>query len=274
MANAGAQAKGRMGFIIDEDELQAKIEFAPDPEGEVWGADRLRQLILEHRVAQGPAQKELEEIISRLSKAKEPVTEVIARGQAPEEPKPEEFDKADVDVPERLKDLAFELVAKSPPPVIYSVKVERSGRENRISPPPSFLPEKGNSGQRERRATRERVAIDTQPSPSAMRRPARARRLYPGQAGKPGSQTCLGNRYSQGRGRRLPLRRGRRSVPARPRPSRQYPGTRDGQIGSTWSPSPRLTLELDEATGSVTLSYDPATPASRARAAEILARSR
>jgi hypothetical protein len=281
MANAGAQAKGRMGFIIEEDELQAKLEFVPDPEGEAWGAERLRQLILEHRIAQGPAQRELEDIVSRLSKAKGPLTEVIARGQAPEEPKPEEFDKAEIDVPERLKELAFELVAKSPPPLIYSVKVEKVKVEKIVAKPaalPFLPPKKETVVEWERHETRERVAIDTQVLAMGYAKAGQKLGVFiAGKPGKPGRNVYGKPVQPKGEGGAFLLGEGvERSGKS------EAIATVSGvlRIGRNWLDMVPLKdhewgLELDEATGSVNLSYSPGDPRiERPRAAEILGQAR
>ncbi|HRY54429.1 MAG TPA: FapA family protein [Spirochaetia bacterium] len=164
---AQAVAKGDLALTIDEGELEASISYSPDPNGAEWGAEKVLRLLMDARVA-GFNQKRAEELVAKLSRAKGPVTEIVAAGQAPEPPQPEQPEWSELAVPPELAEAVSSAAAAASPPRLYklvseTVKVEKTVRKPAALP---FLPPKVEKVLvAERRERREEV----RPDPAVLR---------------------------------------------------------------------------------------------------------
>ena len=156
-------AKGVLALAIDEDELEASLIFTPDKDGAEWTAEKVLRVLMDARIG-GYNQRRAEDLVQRLGRAKGKVKEIVASGVAPEPPKPESPEWADMPMPQELAALAESVAAEAPPPVLYkvrieSVKVEKTVRKAAALP---FLPPKLEKVQTiERREKREQVFPDT-----------------------------------------------------------------------------------------------------------------
>jgi len=155
-------AKGELTLTVEQNELEASIRYAPDPNGAEWTADKLLRIIMDARLG-GWNQKRAEDLIQKLSRARGPTVEVIARGEAPQAPVPEQPEWADLAVPDELKDVAQALLSEAPPPVLYKVKAETVRVEKIVRKPGAlpFLPSRSEKViVTERREKRELVNPD------------------------------------------------------------------------------------------------------------------
>ncbi len=182
-------AKGAIALAIDEDELEASLIFTPDKDGAEWTAEKILRVLMDARIG-GYNQRRAEDLVQKLGRAKGKVKEIVASGVAPEPPKPELPEWADMPMPPELAELAQRVVAEAPPPVLYkvrfeSVKVEKTVRKAAALP---FLPPKLEKMQTiERREKREQVFPDpTLLQTGWARRGERVGLLSQARPGKPG----------------------------------------------------------------------------------------
>jgi len=162
MAQAGA--KGDIALTIDERGLEASLRFTPDPEGAEWTADKLMRLVMDARLG-GFNQKKAEDLLSKFARSRGPATEILAKGQPPEEPKPEEPEWADLVPPPGLDAIVAATIADTAPPELYKVRIETTRVERKVKKPAAlpFLPPKIETVvEQEKHEVRERVYPDTE----------------------------------------------------------------------------------------------------------------
>jgi uncharacterized protein (DUF342 family) len=162
MAQAGA--KGDIALTIDERGLEASLRFTPDPEGAEWTAEKLMRLVMDARLG-GFNQKKAEDLLSKFSRSRGPATEIIAKGQPPEEPRAEEPEWADLVPPPGLDAIVAATIAETAPPELYKVRIETTRVERKVKKPAAlpFLPPKIETVvEQEKREVRERVYPDTE----------------------------------------------------------------------------------------------------------------
>lgn len=162
MAQAGA--KGDIALTIDERGLEASLRFTPDPEGAEWTAEKLMRLVMDARLG-GFNQKKAEDLLSKFSRSRGQATEILAKGQPPEEPRPEEPEWADLVPPPGLDAIVAATIAETAPPELYKVRVETTRVERKVKKPAAlpFLPPKIETVvEQERHEVRERVYPDTE----------------------------------------------------------------------------------------------------------------
>ena len=162
MAQAGA--KGDIALTIDERGLEASLRFTPDPEGAEWTAEKLMRLVMDARLG-GFNQKKAEDLLSKFSRSRGQTTEILAKGQPPEEPRPEEPEWADLVPPPGLDAIVAATIAETAPPELYKVRVETTRVERKVKKPAAlpFLPPKIETVvEQERHEVRERVYPDTE----------------------------------------------------------------------------------------------------------------
>jgi hypothetical protein len=183
-------ARGDLRLTIDESCLSAALDFTPNPAGAEWNAEKLYKLALEHRIS--PIDKSrIDKLLLDFSHAQKGMSAILATGEAPIEPTPEEPAWEPLEVPEELHFLLDEAMLTAKPPAIYRVRVETVQVEKTVTKAGAlpFLPgrEEKVLGT-EKREVRERVPLDF-----TVRRVGYARKgdklavLYapkPGKAGK------------------------------------------------------------------------------------------
>lgn len=159
-------ARGSISLVIDEEGLEAKLSFAPDPkDGAEWSADKLRQLLLEHKVAGVPSMKEFESILFELAKSKEPKLVTAVRGLPPEQPLAEQFELGAEPVPEEIRPHSLEIIARAPPPLLFKIKQEKVKVERTVAKKgalPFLPPKKATEVSFEFREKKEPVRVDPQ----------------------------------------------------------------------------------------------------------------
>lgn len=162
MAQAGA--KGDIALTIDELGLEASLRFTPDPNGAEWTADKLMRLVMDARVG-GFNQKKAEDLLSKFSRSRGQATEVLARGQPPEEPRSEEPEWADLVPPPELDAIVAATIADTAPPELYKIRIETTRVERKVKKPAPlpFLPPKIETVvEQEKHEVRERVYPDAE----------------------------------------------------------------------------------------------------------------
>ena len=131
--------RGVLDVIVDARELEVRLSYKPDKDGTEWSGASILKLLGEKRFTPLPTPKLIEEVLWRFAKAKGPVSELIIKGQAPEDPVPEKVTWADLPVPEDLKAFVPEALAQAGPPELHRIKIEKIKRETEVVKP-GFLP--------------------------------------------------------------------------------------------------------------------------------------
>lgn len=189
---AGPTIRGELKLLIDELGLEASFSFKPDTgagAGE-WGTDGLTRMLAEHRIV-GVQARKVDEVLQALAKAKGPVLEPVARGQAPEPGTPEYAEWLEIETPPEYQAFGDETIAEAPPPSLFRLKIERVARERLVRKPGAlpFLPPKEEKiTEYEKVEIKEPLAVDTKvirqfwaPKGSCVARIVPSR---PGRAGK------------------------------------------------------------------------------------------
>jgi len=276
---AQAVAKGDLVLSVEEDELEARIDFKPDANGAEWTAEKLMRVLMDARIG-GYNQKRAEELVQKLARARGPAKEIVAKGQAPEPPQAEQPERGALPVPPEYEELARAVAAEAPPPELFKTRVETVKVEKTVKKPaalPFLAPKLEKVVSTERREVRERVAPD--PAVLSIGWAAKGARLgilsqskpgKPGKTifGKPLSAPAFDTSFYAGPG----VTRNRNELLAE----------RDGvaRFGERWVdvvalPRHSWSVELSPDGATAFLSYSPGDPRFPApSAAEILARAR
>ncbi len=162
VANAGA--KGDLALTVDELGLEASFRFTPNAEGAEWTADKVMRLVMDARIG-GVTQKRVEDILGKFARSRAPVVEIIAKGQAPEDPVPEEVEWEELTPPVELDALVAATIAAGSLPELYRIRVETVNSEKTVKKPGAFpfLPPKIEKiAVQERREVKERVYPDVE----------------------------------------------------------------------------------------------------------------
>jgi hypothetical protein len=160
---AQAVAKGDLVLSIREDELEASIEFTPSPGGAEWTAEKLMRVLMDARIG-GYNQKRAEELVQKLARAKGKTKEIVASGEAPQEPRPELPEWCELPIPAEYESLARALAYESPLPELFKVRFETVKVEKKVKKPsalPFLAPKIETVTSTERRELREPVHPDT-----------------------------------------------------------------------------------------------------------------
>ncbi|MDR2515928.1 MAG: FapA family protein [Spirochaetaceae bacterium] len=115
---ANITAHGTVSVVISEDEMEAKLFLIPESQGERWGVMELDRLIRTHRLSPVPA-RDLESILERLAKTREPFNAVICRGEPPLPPVPERIAWANMPFPADIEAILEEVLREAGPPELY-----------------------------------------------------------------------------------------------------------------------------------------------------------
>jgi hypothetical protein len=159
---AQASAKGDLALTIDELGLEASLRFTPDPNGAEWTADKLLRLVMDARVG-GVNQKRAEDILGRFARSRGETTEILAKGQPPEEPVAEEPEWEDLGPPAGYEALVAAAIASAGEPELYRTRYETMRVEKKVKKPGAlpFLPPRIEVVvEQERREIKERIYLD------------------------------------------------------------------------------------------------------------------
>ncbi len=140
---AAAGAKGDLALTIDELGLEASLKFTPDANGAEWTGDKLLRLVMDARVG-GVNPKRAEDILSKFSRSRGPIVEILARGLPPEEPVPEEADWEDLKPSPELDAVVAATIAAAGSPELFRIRIETIKTETTVKKPGAlpFLPAK------------------------------------------------------------------------------------------------------------------------------------
>ncbi|MDR2069592.1 MAG: FapA family protein [Spirochaetaceae bacterium] len=185
-------AKGTASIVINAQETEAKLVFAPDPEGLGWDIDALLKLIGEQRLSPLPQPKTLEPFLQKAAKAKtkEPVESVIFEGVPPEAALPEQITWEALPVPADVAPHAEALLAKAPAPELYQTRIEKIKHEQVVKKPAKlpFMPPKEEVVLTwDKKETREAVTVN--PGIKETKYAEKGKKLgtfIPAKPGKPG----------------------------------------------------------------------------------------
>lgn len=276
---AQAVAKGDLVLSVEEDELGARIDFTPDPNGAEWTAEKLMRVLMDARIG-GYNQKRAEELVQKLARARGPAKETVASGQAPELPQPEMPEWSALPIPPEYESLARSVATEAPPPELYKVRVETTKVEKTVKKAaalPFLAPKLEKLIETERREVKERVALDTTVLFIGWaEKGARLGILSQAKPGKPG-KTIFGKPIAA-----PAVDTAFYAGPGVARNRNELVADRDGvvRVGERWVdvvPLPRhsWSVELSSDGATVFLSYAPGDPRLPApSASEIVAKAR
>ncbi|MBL8965539.1 MAG: DUF342 domain-containing protein, partial [Spirochaetaceae bacterium] len=155
-------AKGDIALTVDELELEASLRFTPDPNGAEWSGEKILRLVMDAKIG-GLNQKRADEIVGKFSRSRSAVTEIVAKGQPPVEPRLEEVEWAELEVPPEWTALVEESLKAAAEPELYLLRSEVVRTEKTVKKPGAlpFLPPKIEKVVvNEKREKRERVYPD------------------------------------------------------------------------------------------------------------------
>jgi uncharacterized protein (DUF342 family) len=140
---AQSTAKGSLTLTIDVDELRASLGFVPDPSGAEWTAEKVLRVLMDARIG-GFNQRRAEDLVQKFGRAKAPLSEVVASGQAPEQPVPEAPEWCELPAPPGIAGLISSVALESPPPIVYKSRIETVKTEKMVKKAGAlpFLPSK------------------------------------------------------------------------------------------------------------------------------------
>ncbi|MEI6874843.1 MAG: FapA family protein [Spirochaetota bacterium] len=186
---AQAVAKGNLTLTVEQDELEARFDFVPDQAGAEWTTEKVFKLAMDARIA-AVTQKRAEEIVGKFSRARGSVTEVLAKGLAPEKPVSEQAEWAELPVPEDLHRIVEGLLSAAEAPVLHRTKTQTIKTEKKMTKPGAlpFLPSRVETVViSEKVESRERVYTDADVTKSGfVRKGERVAVLSPAKPGKIG----------------------------------------------------------------------------------------
>ena len=115
---ANITVHGTVSVVVSEDEMEAKLFFIPEQEGERWDVMALDRLIRTHEIHPVPV-RSLENILERMAKAQEPFDAVVCRGELPQAPVPERIAWANTPFPADIEAILEEVLREAGPPALY-----------------------------------------------------------------------------------------------------------------------------------------------------------
>jgi uncharacterized protein (DUF342 family) len=139
-------AKGDASIVINPQETEARLVFAPDPEGLGWDMDALVKLMGDMRLSPIPSPKTLEPFLQKAARQKkqETLELVIVEGIPPEDPKGETVVWEPLPVPADMAPYQDEALAKAGKPELFRIRTEKIKHESVVKKPNPlpFLPPK------------------------------------------------------------------------------------------------------------------------------------
>jgi len=160
---AAVLATGSASISINPNETEARLVFAPHPDGDGWDVSAISKLAADNNLAANPDQKAVEAFLSKASKAKnaETLEMVYAQGIPPENPVVEKVNWAALPVPADMAPYQEEALKKAGAPHVYRVVVEKIKHESMVKKPHSLIPGKEEvSVTWEKKENREEVEVD------------------------------------------------------------------------------------------------------------------
>jgi len=141
---AGTVIKGSVSIEIDLLEIDVSLRFIPDKAGEDWSAERIIQILGEKRVSPLPSARIVDELLQKLTKAKDTQLVSLLKGVPAEPPQPERIIWADLPIPDDLKEIAGNAVDTAGPPKLFRVIVDKIRHESIVKKPSPipFMPPK------------------------------------------------------------------------------------------------------------------------------------
>ena len=130
--------KGDLTLHIEDSELEAKLLYSPNPEGEEWNPDKVLALLSENGITEGIDRASINKLLQELSqssdiRAKEkPVSVTVARGEPPEPGKREEYMWVENPIPHSLSEEAERVFNLHPIPDITVIKTEKVKKEKKV----------------------------------------------------------------------------------------------------------------------------------------------
>lgn len=186
---AQAVAKGNARLTVDDRALEARLDFTPSPDGADWTADKLLKLALDARLPSFTP-KRAEELVGKFSKARNTVTEILAKGIEPEDAVPEQAEWSELAAPEELRELVDRMLLSAEPPEFWKTVVKTVKTEKKVTHKPAlpFLPAKVETVvSQEKVESRERVWPDPEVVKTGMaHKGERIGLLSQAKSGKPG----------------------------------------------------------------------------------------
>jgi len=162
---AAVLATGSASISVNSDETEARLLFAPDPNGDGWDVAAVNKLAADKNLGAYPDQKTLETFLAKAGRAKnsEPLEMVYAQGILPEKPVPEKVNWAALPVPEDMAPYQEETLKNAGTPQVYRVTVEKIKHESTEKKPHSLIPGKEETSVTwEKKETREKVEVNAE----------------------------------------------------------------------------------------------------------------
>jgi uncharacterized protein (DUF342 family) len=156
--------KGQLLIQVDQAELEASVNFTPSAQGQDWTPELIQRSLLESGLM-SVSPKSVEQAFSKLSAMTGPSRFIIAKGSPPEPPVPETVEWANTPIPPEFKTVAEDLVAKTPLPALYRVRVEKCQKATIVKKPnpiPFMPPKEETVMVVDNREIREAIPIDPQ----------------------------------------------------------------------------------------------------------------
>jgi len=124
-------AKGNASLTVDDRALEARLVFTPAADGADWSPDKIVKLTLDARLS-GMSPKRAEDLVGKFSRAKAPVTEILAKGTEPEDARPEEAEWAELPIPDEVRGLIDRILAASDPPELWKIVTKTIKAEKKV----------------------------------------------------------------------------------------------------------------------------------------------
>ncbi len=140
---AQAIAKGNASLTVDDRALEARLVFTPSAEGADWSPDKILKLTLDSRIS-GMTPKRAEDLVGKFSRAKGPVTEILAKGTESEDARPEEAEWAELPIPPEVRELVDRVIQSAEAPELWKIVTKTIKTEKKVTHKSSlpFLPPK------------------------------------------------------------------------------------------------------------------------------------
>src|SRR6056297_882852 len=120
------QAAGRLRLTVEDSQLKASLIFEPDPEGEVWSLEGVRNFLKDNNIVETVDDESLREAVEAFENAGDsPVERLVARGVPPVSPGTSEYRWRIGEIPEDLRKDGEWLLEKAYEPHITIKKKER-----------------------------------------------------------------------------------------------------------------------------------------------------
>ncbi len=150
MSSAGAEpgrppeVRGTIHLQIDPRGVQVRATITPDPTATLITRERVEAALKAKSCSEGIDLAPLEKALADAAESNAPVTVTLARGVPPDDPTPETFVPADLNIPDELKEAAEYVLKEARPPVITRTEQEKVSRVEKVRRKAAlpFLPDK------------------------------------------------------------------------------------------------------------------------------------